>query len=239
MERTSCKMHHVPIVGTIPMTMIDYPGKTAAVLFTKGCPWNCRYCHNQTCKDANAQDIMPIDSIETFLDDRVGFLDGIVVSGGEPTIHPTLPVFLERIKGRGYQVALHTNGSNPDMMLLLIRCGLVDFIAMDVKAPPALYERITGYPNAGAKASRSITAILSSGVDYEFRTTYHPCLMTERDLMDTVKAVYSAGGRRYFVQRFQTQGVEDEELVGYGEVSDVPGSIVEEASKLFDVFEVR
>ena len=239
METQSIVSCDVPVVGINPLTTIDYPDRTAAVIFTAGCPWNCRYCHNPSCRDAAGANILTWEHIESFLVRRAGFLDGVVVSGGEPTIHVNLPALIEKIREFGYSIALHTNGCNPEMLLLLTRRGLVDYIAMDVKAPPYLYEHVARVSNTGVRVARSMSVILESGVNYEFRTTYHPRILTGYDLMATVRAVYNAGGRRYFIQRFRSQGVSDEELVRHGDIFDIPGDVIEEAQRLFDVFGIR
>jgi len=239
METQSFVTCDVPVVGINPLTTIDYPGRTAAVIFTGGCPWNCRYCHNQSCRDAACANVLTWEHIESFLVQRAGFLDGVVVSGGEPTIHVNLPAMIEKIREFGYSVALHTNGCNPEMLLLLTKRGLVDYVAMDVKAPPYLYEHVARVSNTGVRVARCMSVILESGVNYEFRTTYHPRILTGYDLMATVRAVYNAGGRRYYIQRFRTQGVSDEELVRHGDIFDIPGDVIEEARRLFDVFGIR
>lgn len=242
MEALKNTAYDVPIAGIQPFTTIDFPGKIAAVFFTQGCPWHCRYCHNADLRLAgpmNDESRVPRDSIESFLSSRTEFLEGIVVSGGEPTIHTSLPYLLSSIKEYGYDTALHTNGDNPEMLGSILRQGLVDYVAMDVKAPPAEYDRITRCTNTGISATRSISKILSSKVDYEFRTTYHPSLLTEEELMDTVHAVYNAGARKYYIQRFTKKGVRDEELMLGGDYVEIPDAVVQEARKLFNVFDVR
>ena len=238
-ETTSTLIRDVPIAGIQPMTTIDFPGRTAAVLFTQGCLWNCRYCHNPSCRDLNRAVDISWDFLEDFLRKRTGFLDGIVLSGGEPTINPHLHVFLTKIRRFGYQIALHTNGCNPEMLKCLIKQGLVDFVAMDVKAPPALYDGITRQTNTGVLAARSISVILESGVENEFRTTYHPSLLSEKDLLDTVHAAHNSGVKTYYIQRFRKQGVSDSGLVRFGDIVTVPPTVVTEASRLFDVFDIR
>ncbi|MCE5248880.1 anaerobic ribonucleoside-triphosphate reductase activating protein [bacterium] len=239
MEAPQYTLSDVPVAGIEPMTTIDFPGRMAAVFFTQGCPWNCRYCHNPSCRVHDFPVSFERPHIESFLIERSDFLDGVVISGGEPTIHPALPDFLEWIRDIGYLTALHTNGYNPEMLRYLLKHELLDYVAMDVKGSPATYDRITRAQNSCVKASWSISAIVSSGIQYEFRTTWHPLLMTEKELLDTVRAVYSAGGRRYFIQRSRAQGVRDDELVRFGDVIDVPEKVVKEARKLFDEFEVR
>lgn len=229
----------MPIAGIQAMTTIDFPGKIASVFFTRGCPWLCRYCHNPELRNGDPKDIIPFAEIEDFLRKRADFLEGIVISGGEPTLHSSLPDFLQWIRDFGYSTCLHTNGCSPRILTRILKKKLVDYIAMDVKAPPAAYDRVTGMGNTGIEAARSIELILSSGIEYEFRTTYHPDILSVEELLDIIHAVYSAGARRYFLQRFKSQGVKDRELVKRGEISFFPENVVKEAERLFDVFEVR
>ena len=229
----------IPVAGIQAMTAIDFPGRLAAVLFLKGCPWQCRYCHNATLRDPGSGDALPWEHVERFLADRAGFLDGIAVSGGEPTMHPTLPAFLRLLRLLGYAVALHTNGYFPVMLSNILRSGLVEYVAMDVKAAPAQYDRITGVPNSSVGVARSIDAVLASGVAYEFRTTWHPSLLSHEELLDTVRAVASVGAKRYYLQAFQPRGVTDVALVKDGEDVLIPGDIAAEAAERFPDFAVR
>jgi pyruvate formate lyase activating enzyme len=229
----------VPVAGIQAMTAIDFPNRLAAVLFLKGCPWQCRYCHNAAIRNSDNGDVLPWERVERFLSDRAGFLDGIAVSGGEPTMHQTLPEFLRLLRLLGYAVALHTNGYFPARLSSILRTGLVEYVAMDVKAAPAQYDRITGVPNSSVEVARSIDAILASGVEYEFRTTWHPSLMSNDELLDTVRAVASVGAKRYYLQAFQPRGVEDDVLVNHGADVLVPGDIIAEATERFSDFAVR
>ena len=235
-QQTVCD---VPIAGIQALTTIDFPGKIAAVFFTKGCPWRCRYCHNHALNSSNKDDSLSWDVVAEFLRSHAGFLEGIVISGGEPTLHSSLPRLLEYIRESGYLTAIHTNGYSPRMLRLLLKKGLLDYVALDVKAPPAAYDRVTRTRNSSIAAARSIEIILSSGIEYEFRTTYHPAVLSEQELMDTIHAVSSVGARRYFLQRFRGNGVADKELVKSGEAITIPDEVLEEARKLFEVFEVR
>lgn len=228
----------IAIGGIQALTTIDFPGKIAAVFFTKGCPWNCRYCHNAALR-VNGSGGASMKYVERFLVDRVNFLDGIVLSGGEPTFQKRLPEFLEWVRSFGYATAIHTNGFFPSMLQRLILKGLVDYIAMDIKAPPKEYYRVTGSEQSCIAVARSIDVIISSGIDYEFRTTYHPHILTERDLIDIVHAVSAVGAKKYFLQRFRSRGVEDAELTMECEQSIIPESVASEAGKLFDIFAVR
>jgi len=229
----------VPIAGIRALTTIDFPGKLAAVLFTKGCPWQCRYCHNSSLRSCDPDDILSCESVEEFLTTRKDFLEGIVISGGEPTLHGTISDLLQWLRGFGYKTALHTNGYFPIMLRCLLKKGLLDYIAMDIKAPPGIYDRVTGGNNTSIAVARSIDIILSSGVDYEFRTTYHPLILSEQELMDTVHIVSRVGAKRYYLQQFRSQGVTDEVLTHDCTVATIPDSVREEAQKLFEEFEVR
>ena len=125
------------------------------------------------------------------------------------------------------------------MLLHLFRKGIVDYVAMDIKAPPAIYDRITRSPNTCIEVSRSISIILGSGVAHEFRTTWHPAVLSESELMDIVHTASNIGIKRYFLQRFQSGGVEDRELAENPESFTVPPNVVDEARRLFAGFEVR
>ena len=237
MDASLNSFHDIPVAGIQAMTTIDFPGKIAAILFTRGCPWNCRYCHNS--KLRRDGDHIPWDQIESFLRERAGFLEGVVVSGGEPTFHKNLPALLAWLRGLGFATAIHTNGSSPAMLLHILRKGVVDYVAMDIKAPPAVYDRITRIPNTCIEVSRSISIILKSGVEHEFRTTWHPAVLSETELLDTVRTASRIGVKRYYLQQFQNLGVEDPELAESTEHFAFPPAVVDEARRLFTSFDVR
>ncbi|HUT62679.1 MAG TPA: anaerobic ribonucleoside-triphosphate reductase activating protein, partial [Anaerolineae bacterium] len=134
---------NVPIAGIQALTTIDFPGKISAVFFTKGCPWQCRYCHNPSLRLLDTDNLLSGDYVKEFLRKRIGYLEGVVISGGEPTIHASLPRLLTWIRGLDYATALHTNGCFPEMLYLLIKKRLVNYVALDIKAPPKAYDRIT------------------------------------------------------------------------------------------------
>jgi len=213
------------------------PMQRCELILTDRCNFNCKYCRGvrDDCKGT-----MEYVDAQFILGQWMrGGLKNVRFSGGEPTLHPSLPDLMELIRSFGYATALHTNGNFPDMLRLLLRRNLVDYVAMDVKAPPKAYDRVTGCDNTGVMVARSITEIISSGVEYEFRTTYHPILLSADELMDTMRAVHTVGARRYYLQRFQPRGVEDDELLKTGDTVDVPEAVVREAEKLFADFGVR
>lgn len=193
--------------GLIKQSLVDYPGEIAAVLFTRGCNMRCPFCHNPhlLIKPKNPQP-EPIDITEilNFLKDRQGFLDGVVISGGEPTLYDQLPGDISRIKELGYLLKLDTNGTNPQMIENLFQSGLLDYVAMDIKAPLE-YKK---YLQACGKLSleeffnirSSIHLLRSSPVNLEFRTTVVPALHTPEDIVDIAK--YLQGANKYTLQQF-------------------------------------
>jgi len=229
----------VPVAGIQKLTTIDFPDHIAAVLFTSGCPWKCRYCHNPELRSYCNNSHISWNSLENFLKSRKGYLDGIVISGGEPTVHSSLPEFLKRIREIGYKTAIHTNGFYPHILQMIIEKGLVDYIAMDIKGPPRAYDRITQCSGTCFPVSKSITMIISSGITYEFRTTYHPAVLSEEELIEVMKAISCAGCKRYFLQQFQKEGVRDEELVKNYEIYSLPESAVKLGKDLFPEFGIR
>jgi pyruvate formate lyase activating enzyme len=229
----------ISISGIQKMTTIDFPDHIAAVFFTAGCPWNCRYCHNSALRSGGGTSAVDPDSLHDFLDRRRGYLDGIVISGGEPTLHDSLPELLTYIREFGYKTAIHTNGFYPNMLKKIIDDGLVDYIAMDIKGPPRAYDRITQCSDTCFPVSKSIQMTVASGIDYEFRTTYHHSLLTENELLDTMRAISYAGCSTYYIQKFHSDGVEDSELVKDCEICSIPESAVMLGQDLFEKFEVR
>ena len=171
------------IGGLIKFTLIDFPGHPAAVIFTQGCNFRCRYCHNPELVYPHLfTEPAPLEEILSFLQRRQGTLEGVVVSGGEPTLHDDLPAFMARIKAFGYAVKLDTNGTRPEMIQELIDKKLVDYIAMDLKAPLEKYALITGTDTNPEILTRAMDIIRKSGLAYEFRTTYDKEVLTDGDI---------------------------------------------------------
>ena len=172
------------IGGLERFTLTDFPGTPAAVVFTQGCNFRCPYCHNGSllATEPTSNDPLSEERVLMFLKSRRERLSGVVVSGGEPTIQPNLPQFLESIRKMGYTVKLDTNGSMPEVIENVISFGLVDFIAMDVKAPIYLYPKLTGAPVDIDAVMESISLIASSSLPHLFRTTVPPGLLTEDDV---------------------------------------------------------
>lgn len=170
--------------GFQPFTLSDYPGRAAAIVFAQGCNFRCPFCHNGPLLPMMVQEecLVPEETVLEHLKRRRGRLEGLVVSGGEPTLQAALPGFLRRVKRLEYQVKLDTNGSRPEMLALLLRDGLVDFVAMDVKAPPEKYGLLCGGMAPMAEVGESMTLLVRSGVPHLFRTTVVPGLLGDYDL---------------------------------------------------------
>jgi pyruvate formate lyase activating enzyme len=190
------------IAGLQKFSLIDYPGRTCAILFTRGCQFRCPYCHNpELVLPEKFAPTIPLDYIFAFLEKRRGKLDAVSITGGEPTIHYDLVDFVKKIKAMNFLVKLDSNGSNPEVLEQLIGQKLVDYFAMDIKAPLATYERIACAPVLAEKLQRSISLIMSSRVEYEFRTTIVKDLTSKNDLRTIAKTIPSAA--KYFLQRFR------------------------------------
>jgi pyruvate formate lyase activating enzyme len=160
------------IIGGLQKTsLIDFPGKVSCVCFVSGCNFRCPYCHNPDLVHHPEKACLDESGFFAFIREREGFLDGVVISGGEPTLQNDLPAFLSRIKREGYAVKLDTNGSHPRMIRELVEKRLVDYIAMDIKTDPSLYPLYMQTEIDPDLILSSIKLIMASGVPYEFRTT--------------------------------------------------------------------
>ena len=185
--------------GIQKLSCLDYPGLVACTVFTKGCNFRCPFCHNAPLVAGSAPESIPEEEILSYLKKRQGILEGIAVTGGEPLLHPSLEGFLEKAKALGYKVKLDTNGSKPDFLRKLVEKGLVDKVAMDIKNSPLTYGRTVGLQSFDiGPVEESKEYLLSSPVEYEFRTTIVKGLHTEKTLLDTARWI--AGARAWFLQ---------------------------------------
>ncbi len=188
------------IGGFQPFSLADYPEKTCAIVFTRGCPFRCPYCHNPELVATFSGEDIAIGDVMAFLEKRRGQLDAVTVTGGEPTLQRDLPTFLHGIRDLGYLIKLDTNGTNPVMLASLLRAGAIDYVAMDIKAPFARYAETVCMPVREEDIRRSIHLIMEHAVDYEFRTTVVRGMLGEDDFKQ-IGAMIS-GARRYFLQGF-------------------------------------
>lgn len=200
----------IRVGGLVPMSTADFPGQLAAVVFLQGCPWRCRYCHNPHLIPATAPTGIGWSEVRAFLSRRRKLLDAVVFTGGEPVFQRDLPKAIAEAKKLGFKTGLHTGGGYPSRLeTLLPDC---DWIGMDIKAPFASYERVTGVPGSGEKARASAMRLIESGIDYEFRTTVHPQLLGEDEIIQMCRELAGLGAKRYVLQEFRAQGCADTEL---------------------------
>jgi anaerobic ribonucleoside-triphosphate reductase activating protein len=184
------------IAGLVKNSFVDFPGHIAAALFVPGCNMDCWYCHNRALWERTA--LLDTEAILSFLLRRRGFLDGVVVSGGEPCLQSDLPLFVRRVKDMGYLVKLDTNGLLPGVVEALLPG--IDYIALDLKTPPGEISRVVSFDLDDAPIWRSAELIMQSGVDYEFRTTFMP-LLTGDDIAAIAQRV--TGAKRYVLQQYR------------------------------------
>jgi pyruvate formate lyase activating enzyme len=190
------------IGGLQKMSLIDYPGKVAAVVFARGCTFRCHYCHNPQLVLPEFY-IGPIsdDYVLNFLRSRRGKLDGVVVTGGEPLMQIGTQWFLRQIRQMGFSVKLDTAGAFPEALQKVVDEGLVDYIAMDVKAPLGRYSEIAGMPVNITAIKRSIGIVMKSNLDYEFRTTVVKDQLSEDDIAMIAESI--RGAKSYMLQKFR------------------------------------
>ena len=193
------------IGGFQKMTVQDFPGKIACIIFTHGCNFKCPFCHN-ACLVVEENDFVSEDEILTYLNERKGILDGVCISGGEPLIHgEDVFALMRKIKGLGFLIKLDTNGYFPDRLKFAIDSGLVDYVAMDIKNSLEKYALTTGVNSIDTEnIKKSIQIIMSSGVDYEFRTTVTNELHTPQDFVKIGELI--RGAKRYYIQNFVDSG---------------------------------
>ena len=198
------------IGGIQKTTLLDFPEKVAAIVFTQGCNFRCGYCHNPELlsyppfegeskfltsgRGKSEKDFL------SFLKTRIGKLDGVVITGGEPTLQSGLYDFVKEIKSLGFAVKLDTNGTNPNILERLLKDDLLDYIAMDIKAPFEKYCEITGVNIDIKKIKKSIELIINSSVDYEFRTTVLKSQLSIEDFDKIGKMM--KGAKKYYLQKF-------------------------------------
>lgn len=189
------------IHGLQKMTLLDYPGKVACTVFLGGCDFRCPFCHNSEILDMGAPAEMDDVSVLAFLEKRKGLLDGVAITGGEPLLRSDIFEFLSKIRALGYPVKLDTNGNHPKKLKEIVKAGLVEYVAMDVKNSPVRYAETVGLPSFDMTGIReSIDFLLDGAVDYEFRTTVVQELHDEQSFEEIGKLI--RGAKRYFLQSF-------------------------------------
>lgn len=209
--------NYMIIGGLEKMTLIDYPGQLAAIVFTKGCNFRCHFCYNPLLvwsevesgekKYEKGYSQFTEDDLFRFLESRQGKLDGVVITGGEPTIHPDLPEFIKKIRALGFKIKLDTNGTNPEMLKKLLDQKLLDYVAMDLKGSSDNYNQVVGVKVDFQNLQKSVKLIINSGLPHEFRTTVVPGLLAVSDFEKMGEII--VGANAWYLQKFKS----DVELV--------------------------
>lgn len=203
------------ISGFQKLSLLDYPGKLSCIIFTQGCNFKCSFCHNSDLIN-QTQGLISLSEIFDYLNKRQKLLDGVVISGGEPTIQKDLKHFCKQIKSLGLLVKLDTNGSNPKLLQELIDEQLVDYVAMDIKNDFSDYHLIIGKQTNQDKIKKSIELLQTSHIDYEFRTT----IMKNYHNFNQIKKIcqYLDKKSKYYLQNFKnTESVVDQKLISFKE----------------------
>ncbi len=235
------------IGGLQQLTLIDFPGRVAATVFLMGCNFRCPFCYSPGLvlpERIKKRSVMPQEDFFKFLKERKGFLEGVVICGGEPTLWRDLPEFIDRIRKIGMLVKLDTNGTNFDMLRELIDTKRLDYVAMDIKGPREKYRLMTGFTADSwdgrlmENIEKSIDLLKSSGLEFEFRTTVVPTLLDKDDVLEIAKWIKPAP--RYFLQGFRPGNNIDP---GFESVKPYPQEYLLEIRKaiapFFDVCQVR
>ena len=206
------------IGGFQKQSLIDYPGKITSIVFTNGCNFRCGYCHNGSLIDGQKNQVFEIDEVIKYLKENLNLLDAVTITGGEPTIHSGLFNFIFNIKQLGLAVKLDTNGTNPQILKKLIDAKLLDFIAMDIKAPveKSRYSKIVGVNLSDETMDNiksSIELIKNSNVDHEFRTTLISNCHSKDDIIRMANDI--KGAKKYSLQTFRNETVFDDIYASY------------------------
>ncbi len=195
------------IAGLQKMTLLDYPGRVACTVFLQGCNFRCPFCHNSDLLPGKGAPLMSDGELLTFLEKRKGLLDGVCITGGEPTLQKELPKLLQSIKALGYAVKLDTNGARPEVLKAVVEAGLVDYVAMDIKNSAERYAKTAGMQESMLRmVEQSIQYLFSGVVDYEFRTTVVAELHDALSIQNMGAWVQNLGegkrAKRWYLQRF-------------------------------------
>jgi pyruvate formate lyase activating enzyme len=207
------------IGGFQKVSLIDYPGRISAVVFTQGCNFRCPFCHNPELVDPGRfEDLIPQEEILSFLERRRGRLDAVVITGGEPTMQPALVPFVTQLKAMGFQVKLDTNGALPDRLEEMLDRKILDYVAMDIKAPLERYGEVTKTKPDQQLIRRSISLIMASGLDYEFRTTAVKSMLGPADIEQIGRLI--PGAKRFVLQKFVPTKTLDRDYLGESSYTD-------------------
>lgn len=228
---------HLKVGGVTPFTATDYPGHLSTVIFVQGCPWRCGYCHNPHLQERTPHSPIPWADALALLQRRRGLVDAVVFSGGEPTMDPGLADAIGQARALGFKIGLHSGGTHPERLKSVL--PLVDWVGFDVKALFANYARVTKVANSGEPALKGLQAILDSGVDYECRTTLHPALLPENEVLQLARSLAELDIKRYALQVFREQGCTSELLNASMEPGYPSRETVNSIAGMFPEFTLR
>lgn len=234
---TSAPALTLKVGGVTPFSATDYPGKLAAVVFVQGCPWRCGYCHNPHLQPRPARSPVRWNDVLALLQRRVGLIDAVVFSGGEPTMDPALLDAMRAVRALGFGVGLHSAGMYPRRLAEVL--PLVDWVGLDVKASWQGYDAITGIADSARQARVGAELVLASGIAYECRTTVHPTLHTEADILALAQALHAMGVRHYVLQVFRATGCGDVRLTTVSTLGYPGAELLAQITPLFDSFSLR
>lgn len=226
------------IRGFNKTTLLDYPGHVAATVFTGGCNFRCPFCHNaDLVLNPESQPLVPEEEVLSHLKKRRGILEGVCITGGEPTLQPDLPDFIRKIRELGYLVKLDTNGYRPEVLMSLLTEDMLDYVAMDVKASPDNYQKASGCPGLDfSRIEESIALLKECKIPYEFRTTVVQGIHTVQEF-DAIGRLLE-GSRAYYLQAFrENENVIQEGFRAFPE--EIMEEITEKAGKYIDKVELR
>jgi len=211
------KAEALSVGGLTPLSTSDWPGKLAATVFCQGCGWACPYCHNAALRTFGAG-ARPWAEVPAWLETRQGLLEAVVFSGGEPLLQPGLGDAMRQVREFGFEVGLHTSGMDPLALARVL--PLCHWVGLDLKAPQSAYARITGAPGSAGTARESLGLLRKSGVPFELRTTWHPALLSEGELLELAGELAALPGKAgpllWVLQAFQPEGCADAELAASG-----------------------
>lgn len=227
------------IQGLQKTSLIDFPGKISAVIFTGGCNLRCRYCYNYDLVERHEEmETYSEEYVFNFLKKRKGLLDGVTVTGGEPTLRKALPEFIKKVKNLGYEVKLDSNGFNPEMIDLISSENLVDYYAIDMKTSPSKYKDLTQVDVDISKLKKTINILKEKNCDFELRTTAVPGYLSMEDILEIKE--FCSPIKKYFLQQYVNENTIDNSFEGiYAFSKEELFSFRDEIRTFADVCEVR
>lgn len=223
--------------GITPFSATDYPGKFAAVIFVQGCPWRCAYCHNPHLQARTKESPHDWAQLLDFLRSRVGLIDAVVFSGGEPTIDPALPSAIQEVRRLGFLVGLHTACVYPERLREIL--PMLDWVGFDIKIAFERYPEITTAAASGAPALECLKLIIASGIAHECRTSIHPALHSESEILHLAEHLARLGVTNYALQIVRARGCTDKTFENTVSTAYPQPQLLEKITPLFKQFTLR